>query len=234
MRLEMHIGSSTDQPVRVCHRIFFSIRPSQLQAVLRLVRFVLYDHSMAVATSLAVTPLGYALLCEIRREPRSGYALRRVFETTPLGIFSGSPGSIYPALKRLQGRRLTRAVGSGRGGRFEITRSGHDVVEAWLARPVTAADVSRGPDLELCLLRFAFLQGHSERSRSLRFLKSFASAAKARETELAAFLESDGGRALPIHGRLAVEHGLRSSAASAQWAIDALGQLTNERRGVRG
>ena len=208
-----------------------AIGPRQDPAALLLVRFVLYDGRMVANIALAVTPLGYALLCEIRQAPRSGYALRRVFETTPLGIFSGSPGSIYPALKRLERHRLIRAVGSGRGGRFEITRAGQEVLEAWLGRPVTVADVSRGTDLELCLLRFAFLQG--ERKAAVRFLKSFATVAKAREAELEAFLASDDGRALPLHGRLAVEHGRRSVGASARWAIDALDALKTGRSGAR-
>ena len=32
-----------------------------------------------------MTPLNYALLGLVRMQPRSGYALRKVFETTPLG-----------------------------------------------------------------------------------------------------------------------------------------------------
>lgn len=77
-----------------------------------------------------VTPLGYVLLCEIRVQPRGGYALRRLFETTPLGIFSSSPGSIYPALRGLETRGLIRAVGSGRGGRFELTDEGEVLLAA--------------------------------------------------------------------------------------------------------
>ena len=42
-----------------------------------------------------MTPLSYALLGLMQMEPRSGYALRKVFETTPLGGYSSSPGSIY-------------------------------------------------------------------------------------------------------------------------------------------
>jgi DNA-binding PadR family transcriptional regulator len=51
---------------------------------------------------LTITTLGYALLGLIRAEPRTGYALRMVFETTPMGSYSSSPGSIYPALKSLE------------------------------------------------------------------------------------------------------------------------------------
>ena len=51
--------------------------------------------------SMKHTALGYALIGLVQEDPRSGYALRKVFEDTPMGAFSSSPGSIYPALKKL-------------------------------------------------------------------------------------------------------------------------------------
>ena len=55
-----------------------------------------------------MTPLSFALLGLIGMEPRSGYKLRKVFETTPLGNYSSSPGSIYPALRALEKAGLVR------------------------------------------------------------------------------------------------------------------------------
>ena len=57
--------------------------------------------------------LGYALLGLLHAGPQSGYGLRRTFVTTPLAVFSDSPGAIYPALRRLarqgcQGQRQSR------------------------------------------------------------------------------------------------------------------------------
>ena len=52
--------------------------------------------------SARVSLLGYALLGLLHQKPSSGYALRRVFATTPMGTFSDSPGAIYPALGRLE------------------------------------------------------------------------------------------------------------------------------------
>jgi len=186
---------------------------------------------MSASPSSAVTPLGYVLLCEIRKEPRGGYVLRRLFETTPLGIFSSSPGSIYPALRRLEDQGLIRAIGAGRGGRFEITPAGRDIVEAWLAQPVTAEDVSGR--IDLCLLRFAFLQEHSDRPVAIGFLTSLEAAATARAAELIAFLDSEEGKSLSLHGRLAVDHGRRSVEATARWAIDARDRLNAHYAGDR-
>src|ERR1019366_772892 len=55
--------------------------------------------------------LGYALMGLLHQKARSGYELRKVFATTPIGTFSDSPGSIYPALARLEKRRWIRAAG---------------------------------------------------------------------------------------------------------------------------
>ena len=60
-------------------------------------------HSMKKRTP---TTLEYALLGLVHAEPRSGYDLCKVFETTPMGHYSSSPGAIYPALKRLEGAGL--------------------------------------------------------------------------------------------------------------------------------
>ena len=49
------------------------------------------------------TTLGYALLGLVAGEPQTGYALMKTFTTTPMGHYSGSPGAIYPALRRLEG-----------------------------------------------------------------------------------------------------------------------------------
>src|SRR5690606_8869973 len=48
------------------------------------------------------TTLEYALIGLIRECPRSGYELRKVFVETAMAGYSGSPGAIYPALRRLE------------------------------------------------------------------------------------------------------------------------------------
>jgi hypothetical protein len=40
--------------------------------------------------------LGHALL---HQQPRSGYDLRKIFESSPIAYYSDSPGAIYPALR---------------------------------------------------------------------------------------------------------------------------------------
>lgn len=178
-----------------------------------------------------VTALGYALLGQISIASRSGYALRMVFETTPMGTYSSSPGSIYPALKSLRAKGLVQTVGQGRGARYEITTTGAEALDRWLRQPVTAEEVARR--LDLTLLRFAFLMAHPDRGLTHAFLRSFETATAARAVELKTFLETGPGAAMPLQARLAVEHGQRSLETSARWAADSLRRLTAEQGGVR-
>ncbi len=173
-----------------------------------------------------ITRLGYALLGLIRREPRSGYALRKVFETTPLGRYSSSPGSIYPALKSLAKAGLVALSAPGGGKQvYVLTPAGQEALSAWLARPVDEEEVGR--HIDLALLRFAFLQDEADAAGVGAFLDSFEAAAKAHAASLEAFLASPAGLAMTLHSRVAVEHGLRSIRCSAEWAADARAKLTN-------
>jgi len=159
-----------------------------------------------------MTPLSYALLGLVQMQPRSGYALRKVFETTPLGGYSSSPGSIYPALKSLEKAALvvTRDPSGKRGkGLYHLTREGERVLQAWLAAPIH--------DLGEAMLRFAFLRD-DDRDAILAFLDAFQAAAENQSAALDSFLAGEVAKELPAKGRIAVEHGLRQLQASADWA----------------
>ena len=164
-----------------------------------------------------MTPLNYALLGLIRDEPRTGYALRKVFEATPMGNYSSSPGSIYPALKVLVKATL---IEGGDKAPYVITAAGRKAFNHWLLQPM-----AENEPIHMALLRFAFLHDHPDKQVSLDFLKSFAMAAKARVTGLKAFMSSDLWHDMPLQSRLAVEHGVRTTEASAEWALDAWRQL---------
>lgn len=168
-----------------------------------------------------MTPLSYALLGLVKLEPRSGYALRKVFETTPMGNYSSSPGSIYPALKALEKAGLveTRGPETARGkGLYHLTGAGEAALDAWLRAPVG--------DLEEAMLRFAFLRD-DDHTAILAFLDSYQAAAEAQVAGLVAFLASDAGQALPPKSRMAVELGRRGFQTSADWASWARARFTN-------
>ena len=95
-----------------------------------------------------VSLLGYALLGLLHQRPGSGYVLRKIFATTPMGTFSDSPGAIYPALRRLERQGLVRgrveqSAGLRQKQTFRLTPGGKAALEEWLERPLTRD--GRGP-----------------------------------------------------------------------------------------
>src|SRR5215471_11034171 len=108
------------------------------------------------------TLLGYALLGLIRlRQPSSGYDLRKAFAGRPMATFSDSPGSIYPALKRLERSgmvscTLDETSHVRRRALYRLSSKGKRALERWLTQPIKADDVLRSmPEL---FLRFSFLE----------------------------------------------------------------------------
>lgn len=171
--------------------------------------------------------LSLAILGLIRQQPQTGYDIRKLFTTTPLGHFSNSPGAIYPALKRLEDAGWIRSsAGESRTRRqrvvYEITPEGLHVLTARLAQPVTPDDVTWGMD-DL-MLRFAFMDPVIGREATLRFLRDFAALIDAHVADLRGYL--DGVRDfLPVCGRLAMENGIEGYEMNARWARRAIEEL---------
>src|SRR6516164_7750551 len=95
------------------------------------------------------TLLGYALLGLIRlRQPCSGYDLRGFFAGQPMAMFSDSPGSIYPALKRLERSELVNCLLEEtdqvrRRKLYRLSPRGQKTLERWLSRPIQPEDILR-------------------------------------------------------------------------------------------
>src|SRR6185295_20202168 len=76
-------------------------------------------HGVRTMRTIAGRPLSdleCALLGLLNQVPRSGYDLRKVFAETPFTHFSDSPGAVYPALRRLEGRGFLKALPGKEGG----------------------------------------------------------------------------------------------------------------------
>lgn len=163
--------------------------------------------------------LDYAILGLLAQQAMTGYGLRRVFASTPMGVFSDSPGSIYPALARLERDGLIRSAGQSgarQGSRLlEPTRAGLAALRRWLSAGITREDVMRRID-EL-LLRFAFLDRHLDAAFVDRFLGELAGSVSAYVNELRAYARQAPGPSGST-GRLALEHGIAAFRATAQWA----------------
>jgi len=180
--------------------------------------------------------LELALLGLLRQKPQSGYDLRKTFATTAMRHFSDSPGSIYPALRRLEARDWIAAEpqagndSENRRGRqvFHLTAAGTAVLVEWLGRPVTREDILwRMPEM---MLRFAFMDTNVPRSTAIRFLGEFEQALGAYVAELRIDLERMSSK-MPINtGLLAFQSGIEGFEAQLSWARHARASLAEEAR----
>ena len=167
------------------------------------------------------TLLGYALLGLLHQQPLSGYDLRKIFASTPIGEFSDSPGAIYPALRRLQERGLVRGVveeskGLRKRRVFRITPKGLASFKAWQSRPIVRDDLMTRRSGEL-LLRFAFMDQTFGPERALAFLREFARELSSYIPSLRQHLDVHANE-MPLSGRLALESGVQDYEARLRWA----------------
>ncbi len=171
-----------------------------------------------------VSVLGYALLGLLQQQDRSGNDLRKIFSSTPMTSFSDSPGSIYPALRRLEQRGLVRSRVQERAGLrrrrlFHLTPAGLSELKRWQKQPIGREDIIRGTD-EL-LLRFSFMDQSLGEHESLRFLNALKAELTSYIPDLRAFL-GEHGKVMSISGRLALESGINSYECLLQWARNAV------------
>lgn len=174
------------------------------------------------AAARPLTDFEQVLLGVITDEPRSGYGLKKLFNTTPASVYQPSPGALYPALRRLEHRGLLRVeekVSSGRRKRrlYHATAAGRAAHLDWLREPVAADSIAR--DLGLHLMRFMMMENRLTRGDVLTFLKHLADAlgrfiAGMEEYAAAVADRRSSGR----HGLLALEHGIAVHRASLDWA----------------
>jgi DNA-binding PadR family transcriptional regulator len=178
----------------------------------------------------SLSTLSLAILGLISQRPLTGYDLRKVFATTPMGHFSSSPGAIYPALKRLEEAGWIRGrTGQGRTHRqrvaYEATARGLKTLERHLSQPVAREDIIW--HMDDLMMRFAFMDGVIGRERTVRFLQDFATQIDAYAADLRRYFEGAKG-ILPACGKLAMENGIQSYEMNARWARGAAEELQRE------
>lgn len=165
---------------------------------------------------MKITQLDYALLGLINESPRSGYALRKVFETTALGNYSSSPGAIYPALRRLEKNNLiqSRKEEGSTKAKYFISNAGQSSLKDWFLEEPTREEVEKR--LDLIILKFAFMEQLLATQEVLGFLSGLQKILQQVVTGYDAFYATKGEE-LPTHGRLAFKHGLMSYRSSLDW-----------------
>ena len=178
----------------------------------------------------SLSTLSLAILGLISQRPLTGYDLRKIFTTTPMGHFSSSPGAIYPALRRLAEAGWIRGrTGQGRTRRqrvaYEATARGLKTLTQHLSQPVTPEDIIW--HMDDLMMRFAFMDGIVGRDETIRFLRDFATQIDAHVADLRRYF--DGAREiLPACGKLAMENGIQSYEMNAQWARRAVEELQGD------
>ena len=178
----------------------------------------------------AISTLSLAVLGLIAQKPRSGYDLRKIFSTTPMGHFSASPGAIYPALKRVEKSGWIRgSIDKKKELRprmiYRITAKGLNMLKRRLQQTVTKDDVIwRMDDL---MLRFAFMDELVGRECTLRFLEEFLKETESHLCSLRQYRDQIKVT-LPISGKLAMENGINNYQMNANWAKRAVKELVRD------
>ncbi len=144
--------------------------------------------------------------------------------------FSDSPGAIYPALRRLEERKLVRSnieQGSGLRRRkvLQLTPLGLSELTKWLTAPLSQADVASR--LNEIMLRFAFLDTVLGPVATLKFLLSLQTELGAYIPQLKKYLKNHALK-MPTSGRLALESGVLGYKAQLAWVSHAIAAYRKE------
>ncbi|MFQ5561981.1 MAG: PadR family transcriptional regulator [Parvularculaceae bacterium] len=181
-----------------------------------------------------LTPLELALLGLAAIEPQSGYALRKTFEDTPMRAYSSSPGSTYPALKRLGAAGLMKRAPDPKSGHktklvFHVTPNGVDAVKQTLRRPISIDDIRT--DLRTLMLRFAFADRFLSPRQMRKSVRDFRGKLAAYIDELEAHMKTERKK-LSKHGALILKSGIDTCKVHLKWADSALALLDKAIDGV--
>ena len=172
-----------------------------------------------------LSDLSCVLLALLHMHPRSGYDLRKLFRESSLGRFSSSPGSIYPALRRLQGLELILGhddpgVHGHHKTVYELTLGGERTLMGWLRAPVTDDEVRLKP--ELACFRLSLLQDVASAAEAVGRFSELERAVDGQIRFLMSYLASPPPGAGP---RAASELVLDLWAARGSWARRVLTSL---------
>lgn len=166
--------------------------------------------------------LRHALLGLLAERPMSGYELDQRFEASVGSTWTAGHSQIYPELNRLADDGLIEAGEPGPRGRktYAITGAGIAAVRAWLSETApdpTVRDESALRTYFLWLMEPEAARAHVERERDAaqETLHALRATAAARRPATPAERSQ----------RIALEAGLRSAQARAEWAQWALDRL---------
>jgi DNA-binding PadR family transcriptional regulator len=166
---------------------------------------------------MKLTTLDALLIFLVGHKSQSGYDIRQLFQSTPLGVFSDSPGSIYPSLARLEKSGLLASLAEAGGRRrrsYKRTAAGQRALTAWLERPLER-DPRKRRDGEVAL-RFVLMAEALGVPRALKFLEEAASAYATHLAEIETFMAGPGAQ-MSEASRATTELGMRVIRVHIEW-----------------
>jgi PadR family transcriptional regulator, regulatory protein AphA len=172
--------------------------------------------------------LRHALLGLLSNNPASGYDLLKSFETSLANVWPATQSQIYTELTKLADTGLVVVTAEGPRGRKEytLTDAGRTELRHWLTEPK-----HQKPARSDMLLRVFFL-GMLTPDQTTGFLTELAGKAAADHhayRKIEKSIDWDDGD-FAIHGRLALEYGLRMSAMQREWAEWSVQQIADRGR----
>ncbi|MFF9480514.1 PadR family transcriptional regulator [Streptomyces sp. NPDC014733] len=160
--------------------------------------------------------LKHAVLGLLSESPASGYDLMKLFNASLANVWPATQSQVYGELGKLTSAGLAEVAAHGPRGRKEyaITDEGLAELRHWLAEVPPA-----GPHRDDSLLRVFFL-GVLTPLEARTFLLGRAQETARLHAELRRVDEETewDDEMLSVYGRLALEYGLRMTAAQEEWA----------------
>ena len=167
--------------------------------------------------------LRHALLGLLSERTASGYDLLKLFDTSLANVWPATQSQIYTELTKLAGSGLITVAAEGPRGRKEyaITDEGMAELRHWLTE--TKPQRTIRSDI---LLRVFFL-GVLTPEQARGYLTELTRISEEGAKGLRELLESVewGDDNLSVHGRIALEYGLRFNTMRQEWAEWAAGQI---------
>ncbi|MET8295855.1 PadR family transcriptional regulator [Streptomyces sp. NPDC001591] len=167
--------------------------------------------------------LRHALLGLLSERPASGYDLLKRFETSLANVWPATQSQMYGELAKLAAAGLISVSAEGPRGRKEYTLTDDGLAE--LRHWLTETRPQRNTRSDI-LLRVFFL-GVLPAEQASAYLTGLMELSDQEYEDLRALEQSiDWGEdQLSVHGRIALEYGLRFNAMRREWARWAAAQL---------
>lgn len=166
---------------------------------------------------------GCLLLGLIQVRSQSGYAVRQALKIMPITHYTDSPGSVYPALKKLErtGFILGKTEGQALRPRrvYSITEAGKRALKNWLTSPLERDEFLRRS--ESLFVRLSFSNKCLGDNELASLVMSVLTMAESLRAELLGFHQS-AGPMMEKGGNMATEMALEILAAHIRWSKKAL------------